>query len=89
MFISKTPNRNSPSTYLLRESYRENRKVKKWTLANLTKLGTVIIAKIQEELKVNKLVPVSEVLGTTEYLSHDTVEVTLAAKTKSKILQHS
>jgi hypothetical protein len=28
MHIAKIPNRNSPPTYLLRESYRENGKVK-------------------------------------------------------------
>ena len=38
MYIAKIPNRNSPPTYLLRESYRENGKVKNRTLANLSAL---------------------------------------------------
>ena len=36
MYISTIPNRNSPPAILLRESYRENGKVKNRTLANLT-----------------------------------------------------
>src|ERR1700693_4190475 len=36
MHIDRIPNRNSPPAYLLRESYREDGKVKKRTLANLT-----------------------------------------------------
>ena len=36
MFIATVPNRNSPPAILLRESYRENGKVKSRTLANLS-----------------------------------------------------
>ncbi|MBF0306366.1 MAG: hypothetical protein HQL41_12030, partial [Alphaproteobacteria bacterium] len=36
MYIEAVPNRNSPPAVLLRESYRENGKVKKRTLCNLT-----------------------------------------------------
>ena len=36
MYIESVPNRNSPPAILLRESYRERRKVKKRTLANLS-----------------------------------------------------
>src|ERR1700689_4149497 len=36
MHIDLIPNRNSPPAYLLRESYREDGKVKKRTLANIT-----------------------------------------------------
>jgi hypothetical protein len=36
MRIDRIPNRNSPPSYLLRESYREDGKVKKRTLANIT-----------------------------------------------------
>ena len=37
MYIESVPNRNSPPAILLREGWRENGKVKKRTLANLTK----------------------------------------------------
>ena len=36
MYIERVPNRNSPPAILLRESYREDGKVKKRTLANLS-----------------------------------------------------
>ena len=37
MYIDTVPNRNSPPAVLLRESYRQHGKVKKRTLANLSK----------------------------------------------------
>jgi transposase len=40
MYVATVPNRNSPPAILLRESYRENGKVKTRTLANITHLGT-------------------------------------------------
>jgi len=36
MYIESVPNRNSPAAVLLRESYREDGKVRKRTLANLS-----------------------------------------------------
>lgn len=43
MFIDTVPNRNSPPAILLRESYREGKRVKKRTLANLSKLPQTLI----------------------------------------------
>jgi transposase len=40
MYVATVPNRNSAPAILLRESYRENGKVKTRTLANLTHLGS-------------------------------------------------
>lgn len=37
MFVTRVPNRKSRPTILLRESYREDGKVKSRTIANLTK----------------------------------------------------
>ena len=48
MYIESVPNRTSPPAVLLRESYRENGKVKKRTLANLSKLPPEMV----EGLKV-------------------------------------
>ena len=39
MHIERVPNRNSPPAVLLRQSYREGGKVRKRTLANLSKLS--------------------------------------------------
>jgi len=50
MYIDTVPNRSSPPAILLRESYRENGKVKKRTLANLTKLPADIIGLIRQAL---------------------------------------
>src|SRR5512134_1940442 len=46
MFIETIPNRTSPPTILLRESYREGKKVSKRTLANLSKLPRELIEAI-------------------------------------------
>ena len=43
MFIETVPNRNSPPAVLLRESYREGKRVKKRTLANLSQLPAAVI----------------------------------------------
>ena len=51
MYIEKVPNRNSPPAVLLRESYREGDRVKKRTLANLSKLPDDIIDNLKLALK--------------------------------------
>lgn len=50
MYIDTVPNRKSPPAILLRESYRENGKVHKRTLANLSKLPADVIAVIRQAL---------------------------------------
>ncbi len=51
MFIESIPNRNYPPTLLLRESYREDGKVKKRTLANLTDWNPDIVEALRLALK--------------------------------------
>lgn len=55
MYIEKVPNRNSPPAVLLRESYREDGKVKKRTVANLSKLPEEVIENMTLALKGAKL----------------------------------
>ena len=43
MYVTRIQNRNSPPAILLRESYREGTKVKKRTLANLSKLPQALV----------------------------------------------
>jgi transposase len=50
MYIDTVPNRSSPPAILLRESYREGGKVKKRTLANLSKLPAAIIELVRQAL---------------------------------------
>jgi hypothetical protein len=47
MYIDLVPNRNSPPAVLLRESYRQGGKVKKRTLANLSKLPRDVIDQLR------------------------------------------
>lgn len=56
MYIATIPNRNSPPAILLRESYRENGKVKSRTLANLSSLPPQAIDILRRSLKGEDLV---------------------------------
>ncbi|NEO80724.1 IS1634 family transposase [Moorena sp. SIO4G3] len=51
MYIERVPNRNSPPAVLLRESYREGDKVRKRTIANLSKLPDEVIENLRIVLK--------------------------------------
>lgn len=51
MFVAKIPNRGSPPTYLLRETYREGGKVKSRTLLNVTSWGMPRILALKRLLK--------------------------------------
>jgi hypothetical protein len=59
MHIERVPNRNSPPAVLLRQSYREGGKVRKRTLANLSKLPDETVEGLRILLKggtaINKL----------------------------------
>ena len=60
MHIHVVPNRGSPPTVLLRESYREGSKVLKRTLANLSSLSGAQIGAIRATLRGEALQPVSQ-----------------------------
>jgi transposase len=51
MYIERVPNRNSPPAVLLRESYREGSKIRKRTLANLSKLPDTVVDNLKIVLK--------------------------------------
>ncbi|MCY3773884.1 MAG: IS1634 family transposase, partial [Gemmatimonadetes bacterium] len=84
MYIESVPNRNSPPAVLLRESYRLNGKVKKRTLANLSKWppalieglrvllkGGAAVARLEEAFDIERTRPhghVAAVLGTLKRL---------------------
>jgi hypothetical protein len=51
MYIATVPNRKSPPAILLRESYRENGKVKTRTIANLTRWAPERIEALHKALK--------------------------------------
>lgn len=84
MYIEAVPNRNSPPAVLLRESYRDAGKVRKRTLANLSKLppqvieglrlllrGAVAVEELSEAFDVTRCFPYGHVraaLGTARAL---------------------
>ena len=51
MYIERVPNRNSPPAVLLRESYRDEGRVKKRTLANLSHLSDATIEGLRRVLR--------------------------------------
>ena len=60
MYIEAIPNRDSPPAILLRESYREDGKVKKRTLANLSCLAPQVIEGLKVLLRGGVAVPSAE-----------------------------
>lgn len=56
MYIERVPNRNSPPTLLLRESYREDGKVRKRTLANLSSWPSELVEQFEQVLKGGRTV---------------------------------
>jgi Transposase DDE domain len=57
MYIESVPNRNSPPATLLRESYRENGKVRKRTLCNLSDWPVAHIEGLRGVLKGGTVIP--------------------------------
>jgi hypothetical protein len=60
MHIAKVPNRKARPSYLLRETYREDGKVKNRTLANLSKLPVERIETLRAALRGDPLAPIGE-----------------------------
>jgi hypothetical protein len=66
MYIESVPNRNSPPAILLRESWREDGKVRKRTLANLSCLSAEVIEGLKLLLRGGVAVPSAEAVFTIE-----------------------
>jgi len=73
MHIDGVPNRTSRPTYLLRESYRQGKKVRKRTLANLSALSDEQIDAIRAVLAGHSVRPVEELWQTTRSRAHGAV----------------
>ena len=81
MHVEIIPNRNSKPAILLRESYREGKKVRKRTVGNISKLPMEQVEAIRRILKGEKLVPAD---GTFEIVEggsrlHGHVEAVMTA----------
>lgn len=80
MYIEAVPNRNSPPAVLLRESYREQGKVKKRTLANLSKWPPEVVEGLRLLLKGGTAVGrVAEAFEVKRSLPHGHVAAVLGA----------
>lgn len=79
MYITAVPNRGAKPTQLLRESYRENGKVKNRTLANLSKLPPEAIDALRRVLAGEALVSAQEAVDIECSAQHGHVEAVLTA----------
>src|SRR5213593_2665090 len=78
MHIHVVPNRGSPPTVLLRESYREGSKVGKRTLANLSSLSAPQIEAIRAALRGEVWQPVAQCFEITASRAHGPVQAVAA-----------
>ncbi|EQD63100.1 transposase, partial [mine drainage metagenome] len=79
MHIDAVPNRTSRPTYLLRESYRIGKKVRKRTLANLSGLADEQIEAIRAVLAGVAMRPVEELFEVVRSRSHGAVQAVRVA----------
>ena len=74
MHIDTIPNRGSRPAYLLRESFREGKRVRKRTLANLSSLCEEQIGAIRAILRGEKLAPAAELFEASASRAHGHVQ---------------
>lgn len=74
MHVHIVPNRGSPPTVLLRESYREGKKVGKRTLANLSGLSAAQIEAIRAALRGEALQPAAQCFEAIASRAHGHVQ---------------
>src|ERR1700759_5488320 len=83
MYIESVPNRNSPPAVLLRESYRENGKVRKRTLCNLSDWPAAQVEGLRGVLRGGTVVaPEREAFTVTRSLPHGHVAAALGTARK-------
>ena len=77
MYVEAVPNRNSPPAILLREGWREGRKTRKRTLANLSHWPPAQVNLLRRVLQGETLLSPSEVLLLSRSLPHGHVAAVL------------
>ena len=82
MYIESVPNRSSPPAILLRESFRDGGRVKKRTLANLSKLPDAAINALRHILRGELLVRPDDAFTCLRSLPHGHVAAVLATVRK-------
>lgn len=79
MYVAYVPNRNSPPAILLRESYRQEGKVKTRTLANLSHLPENVIELVRRSLKGENFISTGQKLQKINSWHHGHVDAVLRA----------
>ena len=79
MYVTEVPNRGAKPTVLLRESYREQGKVKSRTLANLTNLPLHLLDAVKRAAKDEVLVNAADSFGVERSRHHGHVQAVLGA----------
>lgn len=82
MHIDIVPNRSSRPAYLLRESYRDGKKVRKRTLANLSTLSDAQLMAIRAVLQGQALVPAEAAFAVSSSRAHGHVEAVRVAMSR-------
>src|SRR6202046_5911173 len=83
MYIESVPNRNSPPAILLRESYRENGKVRKRTLCNLSDWPTAHVEGLRVVCKGGTVIaPDRDAFTVTRSLPHGHVAAAIGTARK-------
>lgn len=77
MYVETVPNRNSPPAILLREGWREGKKTRKRTLANISDWPKPKIESLRRLLRNETLVSPEDVFATQQTLPHGHVEAIL------------
>ena len=77
MFVDRIPNRNSPDVILIRESYRENGRSHKRTIANISNLPEEKIEMLSLVLKGVRVAPIDSVFKIEKSTPHGHVEAVL------------
>lgn len=85
MYIDVVPNRNSPPAVLLRESFRENGKVRKRTVANLSALAPHQIEGLRLVLKGKRVAGVEELFDVAASRHHGHALAVVSAMRRLKL----
>jgi len=82
MYVEKIPNRNSPPAVLLREAWREDGKIRKRTLANLSDWPADKVDNLRRLLRGDQLVGAQDAFTITSSVPHGHVEAVLGTMRK-------
>jgi len=85
MYIEKIPNRKSPPAILLREAWREGKKIMKKTIANLSHWPEEKVETLRKLLKDEPLVSVKDAFVIERSLPHGHVEAVLGMMKKLRL----